>query len=229
MLNEIRYGYDPIWSSISLPRAMLFIKYVPFFDIEPWVKCQYNIYDNYCVWAGASFTSFKSFIIHLPRSCIWASMRVCVRSVCVCVWVKRCVFMPVNAPLNIICTKHRCNVSVWPLAYQKYPVDEWMLQHRVCVCVCVCVCVSKSLHGCTSDTRPADKGPFIVSFRRSWSLSWRHWGWRREWRHRRATIVTLFGVSTTTPRFSEERLVAPAPNTENTHTLTHTQKILTQT
>ncbi|CAB1426488.1 unnamed protein product [Pleuronectes platessa] len=29
------------------------------------------------------------------------------------------------------------------------------------------------LHGCTSDTRPADKGPFIVPFRRSQGLSQR--------------------------------------------------------
>lgn len=67
------------------------------------------------------------------------------------------------------------------------------------------------LHGCTSDTRPVNKAPFIVPFRPPRSPSWRHCGWGREWRHRRATIVTLFGVGTTTPRFSEEWLVAPAP------------------
>lgn len=81
--------------------------------------------------------------------------------------------------------------------------SQWVF-NVICMNACVCVCVC--LHGCTSDTRPADKAPF----RRSRSLSWRHCGWRREWRHRRATIVTLFGVSTTTPRFSEEWLVAPA-------------------
>lgn len=79
------------------------------------------------------------------------------------------------------------------------------------ICVCVCVHTPACLHGCTSDTRPVNKAPFIVPFRPSRSPSWRHCGWRREWRHRRATIVTLFGVGTTTPRFSEEWLVAPAP------------------
>lgn len=29
-------------------------------------ECQYNIYDNDNVWAGASLTSFKSVIIHHP-------------------------------------------------------------------------------------------------------------------------------------------------------------------
>lgn len=66
---------------------------------------------------------------------ICASTHVCVlRDVCV---------LLVNAPLNVICMKHSHNVSVWPLPYQKYLVDEWTLQQ--CVCLCERVCVSASM------------------------------------------------------------------------------------
>lgn len=49
----------------------------------------------------------------------------------------------------------------------------------------MCVSLCLRFYGCTSDTRPTDKAPFMVSFRRRQSLSGRHWSWRREWRHRK--------------------------------------------
>lgn len=130
MLNEIRYDTHSIWH----PTLSFSLNMYLFFDIEPWVKCQYNIYDNYNVWAGPSLASFKSFIIHLcGYLCIYT---------CVCVFRDVCVLL-VNAPLNVICMKHSHNVSVWPLPYQKHLMDEWTLQQ--CVCLCERVCVRASM------------------------------------------------------------------------------------
>lgn len=41
-------------------------------------ECQYNIYDNYNVWAGASLTSFKTVIIHPPQGLVSVHACVCV-------------------------------------------------------------------------------------------------------------------------------------------------------